>query len=178
MMNLRTPKGRTYLLLFACFVLFEYTSLKPPGYCSSEERQTVDIEFRRATFNLLIMQRNLVLNIHTLGGSTRYGVRPFDEKYSKWSPLFNFENCCVVERHDSLWRRLFGLEEVYVIVNPKAPEPSDDWLTFRYNVCGYLKGSDAGVPSAEIHDIKTTHQGMQDVRHDFKIDAAQRSIGN
>lgn len=149
-------------LLALTVALLGYFLTDPVGYCSSEDRKLQDLEFQRATFNILKMQRQLVLSVKQLGGATRYNIRPYDERYWKWNKSFDANNCCDVERNASFIRRVLKLQEVVVRVNPYAPEWYDDWLTFRYDVCGNLKSSDAGVPSAQLHDVKTTNKDLQD----------------
>lgn len=139
-----------------------YLSVDPLGYCASEKRIIPDSEFQRATFNILKMQRQLVLSVTTLGGATRHNIKPYEEKYSAWAKSFDAKNCCDVEREDGFFRRATGLQEIVVRVNPQAPKWHDDWLTFRYDVCGNLKSSDAGVPSSELHNLTTTNKDLQD----------------
>ncbi|WP_199885028.1 hypothetical protein [Pseudomonas bohemica] len=153
------------LVLVAAVCIFH--PVDPVGYCASEHRIIPGSEFQRATFNILKTQRKLVLSVEELGGVTRHNIKPYDEKYSRWAKSFDGNNCCDVERHASFFQRLTGFQEVVVRVNPRAPEPYDDWLTFKYDVCGNLRSSDAGVPSAELHNVKITDKELQDDSNDF-----------
>lgn len=150
------------ILITSTASLLVFFSADPIGYCASEDRIISDSEFQRATFNVLKMQRQLVFSIQELGGATRHNVKLYDERYSKWAETFNAKNCCDVEKNVSFFRRVLKFQEVIVKVYPQAPLRSDDELTFNYDVCGNLKASDVGVPSTEIHDVKTTNKELQD----------------
>ena len=134
-------------------------NVEPPGFCESKGRVLSDMEFTKAAFNMLALQRRDYFV--DVGDPLKVRRKLYDERYSTWSSNFNAENCCAVIRESGFWRRLFGMQTVVVEIWPR-PEAGDERIMQTYDVCGWLGSSDSGTPDSLKRPINVLEQGLQD----------------
>ena len=148
-LKITTLAGVTCL---AVFLGYKYVTADPPGYCQVQQRYISDEEFIRTSVALLDLKRKQdKLVWDTKPDLYAHYIRSneiLDQNRNR--PGFTH-----VWRNDTrtVYRWLFGWQQVEITLNANS---GDGLIRFYYDVCGKLKDSDIGLPSANTDPITTT----------------------
>jgi hypothetical protein len=148
------------LVVVAVLNFSDFRILEPVDYCQEEKRVLPDSEFKRASFNLLVLQRrDESVNV---GDPDKKKVKTYDIYYSQWAPDFNVDNCCVVRRENSIWRRFWRTQKTVVEISPDTKPPREMIYENTFDVCGYVEILQLGFPMSVTKPIKTSDERLRD----------------
>ena len=153
----------TALLGIAClsaYLGYRYVT-SPPGYCRDQDRYISDAEFLRATIAITYRDMN---NEAVYPDGKRAKHKDAAALYKNWDFDASKPNCCLVRREEthSALNRIFGLQEIEVLLNPRTStlpvDLGDHQVRFRWNVCGTLIDG-IGLPNTQYRVITTKNIG-------------------
>lgn len=133
------------------------TFAEPPGYCRSQGRYILDEEFIRTSEALLEWSDNKNRPKWIAEPDLYANYIRSDRRLQENRKRIGFVHVVRGETH-SIFRRLFGYQEIQVILNVNS---GDEWMRFFYDSCGKLIPSDLGFLGSSIGDDVTTRNYQQ-----------------
>ena len=146
----------------SAYLSYRYVT-SPPGYCREQDRYIRDEEFVRAT--IAITYRDMELENKLYAEGTIAKRKDSASMYKNWDFDPRNPNCCAVLREGtrSAFNRIFGLQEIEVLLNPRTNtlpvDAGDHQLRFRWDVCGMLRDSAIGLPDTQYRVVTTKNLG-------------------
>lgn len=146
------------LVSYGSYVIYGLITQHPPGYCAAQKRYISDEEFVRTAIAIYEwdMSRD---RKHFPGGRISKKKDDYKDQYQKWEHYRNQSECCSVYRGNtqSIFRRMFGWQEVEVTLYLNPESRGDSQLTFSFDVCGKLLPHEFGFSPESGYEFTTSN---------------------
>lgn len=128
----------------------------PPGFCAATKRYIADEEFFRTAIALFEWEASR--DQKEMPGGAIVKRKDYESDwYQKWERSRSQTDCCQVFRGDthSTFKRIFGLQDIEVILYTDQENRGDHQFPFLFDVCGRLLPHEFGYHLSPGYGITT-----------------------